>query len=196
MSSQIHTALSSLNLGLQSTSESLAKKNQSAANTKHSLEDFLFFPNLPAEIRLKVWHLVLHTHRTITLKQVKTGVSTYSAPIRNEEIITVNKETSVVEKDDAPAVLLSVNHEARAEALSFYDGIIPSRDIAGRKGVGEAKETKGISGSGQKIPISWANTTFHITTRHLRDLCDFLMRKIQHLKIDVNDAPYFVHFAL
>ena len=77
--------------------------------TMSTLTTFHLFPNLPIEIRLKIWSFDLSIPRTVTISCIR------------EPIIRGAQRTAKVWSTDTPMpVLLHVNRESRYEALSIY----------------------------------------------------------------------------
>lgn len=108
-----------------------------------ALTEFLLFPKLPTEIRLKIWDIILYAPRKITLKHLgKDELASENLAPSTEPVVTTDladwrplerriQGVVRVEEDTNPAILLDINMESRMEALNFYDGKFPSHSFEG-----------------------------------------------------------------
>lgn len=171
--------------------------SETQANASDILQEFILFPNLPTEIRLQIWHIALNTDRTITLKYIEKPKPSAKGPDPNVR----DMGYFTVQKDDNPAVLLGVNKEAREEALGFYHERIASVTCIGtsrwlRSGLEAQKwlyDT--IRSEGKSIPVSFANTTFFLSTREMPRLPAAFLTRFQHVRFTVLDPGYFTFFT-
>lgn len=176
---------------------------ETPAEGDNTLQTFLLFPKLPTEIRLKIWHIFLDTPRTISLKYREEPEKTSDVTSAGTKQFVKRLGYFFIEKDDAPAVLLDVNIEAREEALAFYEGRIDKAVRVGRSQWARFPQSPPfdresvvyIEKREKEVPISWSNTTFLLSTRELPKLPKSLFEKFQHVKFTVLDPGNFRHYT-
>ncbi|KAB8295009.1 hypothetical protein EYC80_006956 [Monilinia laxa] len=81
------------------------------------MQTFHFFPNLPIELRRKVWHRTLNLFPRIIEVRPNTTAETWN-PLTTKHHVQAT----------SPLVLLSINHEAREELIPFYTAL--SSDVS------------------------------------------------------------------
>ncbi|KAA8569341.1 hypothetical protein EYC84_000993 [Monilinia fructicola] len=85
--------------------------------TNGEIQSFHFFPNLPIELRCKVWHRILRLFPRIIEVRPNTTAEAWNPLTTKYHVQTTS-----------PIVPLSINHEAREELLPFYTAL--SSDVS------------------------------------------------------------------
>ncbi|CZR66829.1 uncharacterized protein PAC_16730 [Phialocephala subalpina] len=133
-----------------------------------SLTQFDLFPELPIEIRLKIWGTILTTPRTLTIS-CKRGITDINRRITEAFIC-----------HDPPHPLLHVNNESRFEALNNY-GYTPMFMVETRD---------------RATYVNFDYDTIRCAASMLEYLGKKEIKDIQRLVLEVGDAAYFGHFHM
>ncbi|KAI1636978.1 hypothetical protein F4809DRAFT_606414 [Biscogniauxia mediterranea] len=91
---------------------------------------FPLFPQLPTELRLKIWQLSLERQRLIKVHLISRSIMDLLIAHRNEEPDSHGKNSpycAIVDGKPMRSKLMRVNTEARRQALAFYRVHIPCR---------------------------------------------------------------------
>ncbi|KUJ13686.1 uncharacterized protein LY89DRAFT_145554 [Mollisia scopiformis] len=87
-------------------------------------ETFHPFAHLPAELRLKIWHQVLHITRptpiTITFAPRRSAVSSIEAPPGGDKPQMWEADDTILHRGKPIPVILHVSHESRTVGLERY----------------------------------------------------------------------------
>ncbi|KAF2431024.1 hypothetical protein EJ08DRAFT_588135 [Tothia fuscella] len=128
---------------------------------------FHLFPNLPVEIRLRIWDIVLSIPRTVQIRC-------------NPVLFTrgVPRTASTFDSQTPPPPLLHVNRESRHEALRVYKAYFCTSD------------------SPKYTYISFTQDTLETTEAILQFLREPEMHLLERLILNVKDPAYFAHFNL
>ncbi|KAI0597523.1 hypothetical protein F4775DRAFT_593216 [Biscogniauxia sp. FL1348] len=95
---------------------------------------FPLFPQLPTELRLKIWQLSLERQRLIKVHLISRAIMDLLIAHRNEEPDSHDKNSpycAIVDGTPMRSKLLRVCVEARQQALAFYRVRIPCRFASG-----------------------------------------------------------------
>ncbi|KAH8591764.1 hypothetical protein B0O99DRAFT_631611 [Bisporella sp. PMI_857] len=133
---------------------------------------FHSFPDLPTELRLKIWELAITEPRTVTVAGVKPPYQ------RGEPRTSPRFRANIF----IPPVL-HVCQESRREALAVYTPCLRTP---------AEKHLPAIS----YIYVSFENDTFYFTESLLVYLTLIELQGIRKLVLDVTDAEYFGHFNM
>jgi hypothetical protein len=131
-----------------------------------ALTDFQLFPELPAELRIKIWRIALSTPREVEIKCEKL-------PRSHEE-----RNAAWFASTTPIPVLLHVCQESRFEALSTYTKAFRTCD------------------SPRYTYVSFERDTIKLFDVVLEYLVLADVKKIQRLVVICADSAYFTHFHL
>lgn len=137
-----------------------------------TLSTFHLFPQLPGEIRLKVWALALAEPREITVGFEKGILD--SEKRRSSEKRFAKWFTSPT----PPPALLHLNQEARVEALAIYAPMFKTKD------------------SERYIYINFGQDTLRCSDSLLQYIGKEERNAVERLVLDVKDTQYFGHFNM
>ncbi|TVY88940.1 hypothetical protein LAWI1_G004631 [Lachnellula willkommii] len=84
-----------------------ASVNLPPEDAPSKLTEFHLFPNLPTELRLKIWGIILSTPRVLHMR-------------RNERVEHSRRIAESFASDEPPPAALHACHESRHEGLSIY----------------------------------------------------------------------------
>ena len=137
--------------------------------------EFLLFPELPGEIRLKIWSFAISIPRTVT-------ITIDRPPFKRGAAETVKTFQTDV---PAPATLYTCA-ESRHEALAIY------------KPCFNTYRTKGdhFLPTGRHLYVSFEQDTFRFEDTLLVYLGELELNGLQNIVLDVKDCGYFGHFNM
>lgn len=135
-----------------------------------TLTSFELFPNLPSEIRLKIWGIILSTPRVTTLKCNKE-------PYKPGKPRAAKSFTS----DCPPPALLHVNRETRYEALNVYTPHFKHPLSPHYTYLNLSLDT-----------LKLADGVLH----YLAKVLPVDLNMIQRMALDTKDCSYFGHFNM
>jgi hypothetical protein len=136
-------------------------------------QQFHPFPNLPSELRLKIWTLALHTPRIVYLSCRKTPFHHRSPEIPR----TIESYSSCSGTNSTPVpALLHANRESRHEALAFY--------------------TVSFQAPNSLIYVSFPYDTLWLSDHILVNIPEHPRQRIQRMVLDVRDPEYFEYFNM
>lgn len=130
------------------------------------LETFTLFPQLPFELRLKIWDHALSTPRTVTIS------------CQREMLDRERRFAKAFTSSTPVPPLLHTNHESRTEALARYTPSFRTDT------------------SPNSTYISFAHDTVRCADSVLEYLSPREAVAIQHMILEVRDAEYFGHFNM
>jgi hypothetical protein len=131
-----------------------------------TLTTFHLFPNLPFELRLKIWEYAISEPRTVTIS------------CQREMLDRERRFAKAFTSSTPPPRLLHINRESRFEALSLYS------------------PTFKIDTSPNYTYICFARDTIKCADSVLEYMPAHEVSSIQRLELEVKDAEYFGHFHM
>lgn len=133
-----------------------------------SLTEFHLFPNLPGELRLKIWHIAIRNPRVVNIS-CRKGV---------DRRFEIRRYAEAFLSTTPPPAPINICRESRFEALSVYKQYFQTKHAP------------------NYIYLAFDQDTIRCSDNILEHFGRVEAESIQTLVLDIADASYFGHFNM